>query len=41
MSVSVLFAIKDALNHSRKEAGLSGWWKLGKLFLQKMFINLI
>jgi len=28
MSVSVLFAIKDALNASRMDAGLAGWWKL-------------
>lgn len=30
MAVSVFFAIKDAISHSRKEAGLNGWWKLGK-----------
>lgn len=29
MAVSVFFAIKDAISHSRKEAGLNGWWKLG------------
>jgi len=28
MSISVLFAIWDALNSSRKDSGLSGWWQL-------------
>jgi len=28
MSISVLFAIWDALNSSRKESGLTGWWQL-------------
>merc|ERR1711973_685076 len=28
MSVGVLFAIRDALNSARKDAGLSGWWQL-------------
>ena len=30
MSVGVLFAIRDALNSARKDAGLSGWWQLRK-----------
>jgi len=28
MSIGVLFAIRDALNSSRSDAGLSGWWQL-------------
>ena len=28
MSISVLFAIRSALDSARKEAGLSGWWQL-------------
>lgn len=28
MAISVLFAIKDALNSSRANSGLNGWWKL-------------
>merc|ERR1712198_409625 len=27
MSIGVLFAIRDALNSSRSDAGLSGWWQ--------------
>merc|ERR1719444_152033 len=28
VSISVLFAIKEALNSARKDSGLSGWWTL-------------
>jgi len=28
LSISVLFAIRDALNSARKDAGQSGWWQL-------------
>ena len=27
MSISVLFAIRSALESARKEAGLAGWWQ--------------
>ena len=27
-SISVLFAIKNALNSSRNDAGQTGWWQL-------------
>ena len=30
VSISVLFAIKEALNSARKDSGLSGWWTLSK-----------
>ena len=28
MSISVLFAVRNALNSAREDAGLSGWWQL-------------
>merc|ERR1712227_941486 len=28
LSISVLFAIRDALNSARKDAGQTGWWQL-------------
>ena len=31
MGISVLFAIWDALNESKKDAGQAGWWQLSKL----------
>ena len=30
LGISVLFAIWDALNSSREDAGQSGWWQLSK-----------
>jgi len=40
MSVSVLFAIKDALSSSRALAGLKGWWKLeGPATVEKIHQN--
>merc|ERR1711922_46468 len=37
MGISVLFAIKDALNSSRNNAGLAGWWRLdGPVTVEKI-----
>ena len=30
LGISVLFAIWDALNEYKKDAGQSGWWQLSK-----------
>ena len=41
VSISVLFAIKEALNSARKDGGLSGWWTLSKYQDQKDLLNLL
>ena len=28
MSISVLFAVRNALSSAREDAGISGWWQL-------------
>ena len=32
MAISVLFALRNALESARQDAGLSGWWQLSKIF---------
>ena len=38
MAVSVFFAIRDALNSSRKDSGINGWWQFGKNVKAKYFL---
>ena len=39
MSVSVFFAIRDALNSARKDSEINGWWQFGDNVLLKLFSN--
>ena len=38
MSVSVFFAIRDALNSARKDSGINGWWQFGENISVKYFL---
>ena len=42
MSISILFALRNALDSARQDAGLSGWWQLSKIYqrLSHRFKNL-
>lgn len=35
MSISVLFALRNAIDAARKDAGQPEWYQLGKYLLQK------
>ena len=41
MAVSVLFALRNAIQHARNDAGESDWFQMGKLYFLEMDAMLI